>query len=235
MKLGLISLALLLCACSSAEKPSSTFVDSDASRVIQPDAGTPTPDPIVDAGVEEEAAPGYQSCATSYTRPVTTGSDQAQRCLTQVYCTDSMNQTYLFHLVDSCHGDMACDWGLACDGHTYCLPENDQSSPEYADDTCTKPIAFVMFKNGTPASKYVGLDQFIPTSDAGLDAGYTECRNIYTITTPWKDNGEMYYLAKSYSDPNSWECFPTYVNFPGLKLYYLSKDPINPATLFVQQ
>lgn len=235
MKLGLISLALLLCACSSAERPSSTFVDSDASRVNQPEASTPTPAPIVDAGVEEEAAPGYQACATSNTVPVTTGSDQAQRCLTQVYCTDSLNQTYLVHLIDSCHGDMPCEWGLACDGHTYCLPQNDQSSPEYADDTCTRPIAFVEFKNGSPVSKYVGLDEFASNTDAGADAGWYSCRNIYTITSQWKDNGEMYYLAKSYTDPNSWECFPTYVNFPGLKLYYLRSTPENPAALFTPQ
>jgi len=133
---------------------------------------------------------------------------------------------------------MYCNWGLACNGgspKTFCLPLNDQSSPEYADDSCTKPIAFVALKNGQPVSKYVGLDEYSENLDGGADAGWYSCRNIYTITTPWKDNGEMYYLAKSYDDPSTWQCYQTYINFPGIKLYYLSNNPINPATLFVEQ
>jgi hypothetical protein len=230
MKLGLISLAIasLVCACAigSSQSPATAQV-SDAGLDSQPDITAPIVVDVPDAGQDAS----YQECATITSKPVTTGSAQAQNCLTEQYCTDSLGQTYLRNLHDSCH-DLDCRWALSCSGlKTYCLPENEQSSPEYADDLCTKPIALVAFKNGQPTSKYVGLDQFASNVDAG-DAGWYSCVDIYTITNPWKGTGDMYYLSL---DNGTWTCNSTYLQFPGTKMYYLSSSPINTASQFVER
>lgn len=233
MKLGLICLAIAswVCACAvgSSESSATPRTSSDAGLDSQPDVTAPVSATITDAGQDVNAP--YQTCVTTTTKLVTTGSAQAQQCLTEQYCTDSLGQTYLRNLHDSCHS-MDCRWGLSCSGmQIYCLPENEQSSPEYADDACQQAIVLAEFKNGSPVSQYVGLDEFAANTDAGADAGWYSCEDIYTIGKAWVDNGDMYYLSL---ENGTWTCNPTYLNFPGTKLYHLGTK-VDPSTHFVEQ
>lgn len=234
MKLGLLCLVVASMVACTSGPGLSTISQADAAEADIPDSGVDTSVSVVDApdaAVQDATAP-YQECVSTSTKPVTTGSAVAQRCLTENYCTDSLGQTYLVDLYDSCH-NMNCRWGLSCSGlKVYCLPENEQSSPEYADDVCTKPIALAEVKNGTPVSNYVGIDEFASNVDAG-DAGWYSCVNVFAINPTKSWSGDvMYYLSL---ENGTWNCNPTYLNFPGTKMYYLSYSPVNPATLFVEQ
>lgn len=176
----------------------------------------------------------YQPCVTSFSKPVTYGSPDAQKCLTERYCTNSYGDTYLDDLWDSCHL-LACRWDLACQGlKTYCLPEAEQSSPTYADDQCTSPMAMVPVKGGQPVTNYIGLDTMASNTDAGPDANWNSCVNVYTLGDPWIDDGFMYYRFREGSD---WACRSTgyYPMVPGFKFYYINSTAIDVSATFVAQ
>lgn len=225
-RLLVLTLVALLCACANGVEydPISNIASDAAPPPPQSDAGKAVT-PVSDAAITTDSAfPTYVPCVTEVSKAT------AYPRLTEKVCTDSLDNTYSDGYLDI-QLNLKCRWGLTCELKTRCLPENDQSSPEYADDTCTKPIAMVVFKNGEPLDKYVGLDQFAVNTDAGTDAGWYSCRNIYTIASPWRDNGTMFYRSL---DDGAWTCNPTYINFLGLKMYYLSSSPIDPS-IFVEQ
>lgn len=227
MKLGLITL-LCLCACGSHRPDSFTTGKSDpivdAGLLPAPnDAGSDVTVSVpVDAGTDSRY-PSYNGCVTHLDSPT------AYPRLTEKTCTDSLGNTYSDGYWDS-QLQLMCRFRLSCDMKVHCLPENEQSSPEYADEACTKPIAMAEYKNGQPVSGYVGLDQYASNQDAG-DAGWYSCMDVYSIASAWKDTGVMYYLSL---EAEGWTCLPTYINFLGTKMYYLSANPVNPA-MFVEQ
>lgn len=224
MKLGLLAFALvaLFCACANGVEydPISNVASDAAPPVVQTDAGSPIVTPIADAAVDTK--PIYNPCAVKVDKAT------VYPRLTEKVCTDSLGQSYLDGFWDS-DLKLMCRFRLSCDMKTRCLPENEQSSPEYANDSCTDTIAMVEFKNGTPVEPYVGLDKYASNTDAG-DAGWYSCVETYSIGRAWVDNGMMYYLSL---EDGSWVCNPTYINFPGLKLYHLG-SLVDPG-IFVEQ
>ncbi len=224
MKTPLLSvLALVGCAGASVPDP-----------VVAPDSAAPAdmavmPLPHRDMTISADLQPAYNPCVKVTQVPVTSGSQQAQMCLTNENCTDSLGRTYTDVLYDSCH-NIYCQWKLACNNgnpKTFCLPDNEQSSPEYADDSCTIPIALVQILNGKPASRYVGLDNYHSPDGGFSDGGADHCVDDYTIGRPWIGDTPYAFWGGM--------CNPTPIGFPGIKLYFLSASPVDPSTQFVEQ
>jgi hypothetical protein len=231
MRLTLIGLMVCLFACSSEIKRPSTFTDSDAGVFSKVDASVPTPTPTyVDAGPDTDLPPVYDPCRVTFNKPVTVGSADAQNCLVERYCADSLGNTALVDMYDTCHS-IPCRWGLACnlgDPQVFCLPENVQSSVEYADEICSSPIVLVAFSNGKPQTKFVGL-----SVDLVQEAGVSHCVDIHPIGLPWFDDGNMYYLTRDHDGGTA--CNFQYIGFPGLKFYYLNPTSVDPSLYFVKQ
>ena len=230
MKQALVGTAFILCACGSSQVNNTMPSAPDTGTSEVSDAG-PESLPTMDA--EDKEVP-YQPCVTSFSKPVTYGSADAQKCLVERYCTSSYGDTYLDDLWDNCHL-LACQWKLGCQGlKIYCLPDAEQSSPTYADDQCTQPMAMVPVKGGLPVTNYIGLDTTASNADAGPDADWSYCVSIYTLAGPWADDGIMYYLFRQGSN---WNCTATgyYPMVPGFKFYYINPTVVDLPSNFVAQ
>lgn len=194
---------LLVCACGGAPTP----VENKPMPI--PDSGSEvitTPD----AKVEDSHIEHYNACATkvlkitSYPR------------LQEIICTDSNGNTFSSGYLDS-DLKMECRWGRAADLKIRCLPKNKQSAPQFADYYCTYPIGLM----AVGSAPYIGIDTM---------SGNNSWVVVYEAGDLWKDTGTMYYMA---SYQGEWNCYPTYLKFPGAEVHYLGKEV--PASTFVEQ
>ncbi len=135
--------------------------------VLQPvDASAPdaTHEAAPDAAVDT-TYPAYVGCVTE----LDLASEYPR--LTERVCTDSNGITYVRGMHDSLL-NIACRWRPASDGTTRCLPENEQSAPEYADDFCKVPVGLVV-----PGGRYIGVAGVVYLAGARHQGG-TYCLDV---------------------------------------------------------
>jgi hypothetical protein len=187
-------------------------------------------DPLIfpndqDASVEDatiEAADTSTLMDSSYNPCVrmTERSTQYMRLLGR-YCIDSNGSSWHKDFWDT-QLQLACRWNYASDQKIRCLPENELSSPIYADPSCFRnSIAPVEMVNQKPVMPYVGLYHYD-------DAGMMDYIDIFGISDPW--DGQTMYHDELYGD---WYCKPFYFHFPGTQMYYV--DAAVDAEIFVEQ
>lgn len=174
-----------------------------------PDSGSETLPPV-DAAKEDANVVHYNVCVSKTLKPT------SYPRLQEIVCIDSNGVTSSNGYLDT-GLQMECRWGTAADLKSRCLPKNRQSAPQFADDSCTYPIGLM----AVGSALYIGLDTI-----NGNDSWIT----VFEAGDIWKDNGTMYYLA---SYDGIWDCYPTYLKFPGAEVHYLGKEvlPIS----FVEQ
>lgn len=208
--LFLVCLMFVGCAEGSTEPGESNAQPTPQTTVSIADSGAQKDTSVEDAGIDTRPPP-YVSCATEEDIPT------SYPRLTERHCTDSNGVAYVRGYLDGALG-IDCRWGMAADLKVRCLPENQQSSPEYADDLCQDAIALVVVNHTVPLANYIGLETYV--GDGGTN--YT---TVYNLGKVW--HGDIMYYNSLEGD--TWVCNPTYLAFPGTALYYVGSE-VNPST-----
>ena len=129
------------------------------SEAVPQPTPVPAPQPAQDAGSHVSPSPDaappppspYVACVSQEDFPTKYGR------LVERKCSDSLGNTYVWGMIDAGLG-IACRWRTAADGKQRCLPMNEQSSPDYADDKCGVPVGLVVI-----GGQYIGISSPVGT------------------------------------------------------------------------
>jgi hypothetical protein len=205
-------LGLLLVGCASAPTTTSWSAETD-------DPGEPGRPARVDATeVRSKAAAAraenrgpalkYAWCASI----VQTKTDDPR--LFERSCVDSSGARTLLDYWDR-DLQIFCRFRRATDGVMRCLPENEQSSPAYADGACQDPLALA--PDGGPP--YLGI----------VEGGAEPVLRVYAQGA--RAHADPVYYA--IFEDGRWECKLTHMHVTGLAFYTLGAE-LDPA-LFAQR
>ena len=172
---------------------------------------------IKDSSVEADATVpskdgGYVACVE-----MTTKSTSYARLLEQD-CVDSDGKLFLKDFWDLGLG-IGCRWKPSASG-IRCLPENEISSPLYADDICSQSIAPIEVSNQKPIEPYIGLDYY--------DGGSVDYIGMFKAGDLY--DGGMYHNEEW---GGSWNCVPIYLHFPETRMFYVG-DGVDPSIFVLQ-
>lgn len=124
-------------------------------------------------------------------------------------CIDSNGEVYVKDYWDLNLG-IGCRWNPSMTG-IRCLPENEISSPIYADGICSQGIAPMEVSHQTPIEPFIGLDHY--------DGGTMDYIDMFRAGSLY--DGDMYH-AENWNGEIS--CVPFYLHFPGTRMFYVGLD-----------